>query len=166
MFFDPSTAPLPPRPACRPSWEMVANRTLFSPAGPIEAIRNRESKCFRKLLSQSGILKPHKSGHASIRTLSFSTTMMDGCFAAPMISIASNPVRLPAMAKPLPASESLIRPVNGLLETTANFADVVSALPTNGLKTKNRLARESNGSNSAEAVCKSSSTPKPAPPIE
>src|SRR5216684_1228048 len=37
-FLLPSTAPLPPRPAWRPSWEIVAKRTACSPAGPIEAI--------------------------------------------------------------------------------------------------------------------------------
>src|SRR5580704_13549908 len=35
----PSTAPRPPRPACRPSWEIVAYRTPRSPAGPIAATR-------------------------------------------------------------------------------------------------------------------------------
>src|SRR5204863_3002176 len=35
----PSTAPSPPRPAWRPSWDTVAYRTSRSPAGPIAAIR-------------------------------------------------------------------------------------------------------------------------------
>ena len=56
--------------------------------------------------------------------------------ARPTITIASQPQRLPASAKPLLASESLMRSVSGLLLTTANLADVVSGLPTSGLNTK------------------------------
>ena len=38
-FLDPITAPVPVRPACRPpSLLMVAKRTRFSPAGPMQAI--------------------------------------------------------------------------------------------------------------------------------
>ena len=38
-FFEPITAPIPVRPACRPkSCETQAMLTLFSPAGPIRAI--------------------------------------------------------------------------------------------------------------------------------
>ena len=36
-FFDPITAPTPPRPAWRPSLLMVAKRTRFSPALPMDA---------------------------------------------------------------------------------------------------------------------------------
>src|SRR6476659_3653219 len=36
-FFEPSTAPWPPRPAWRLSWLTVANFTSRSPAGPITA---------------------------------------------------------------------------------------------------------------------------------
>jgi hypothetical protein len=43
---------------------------------------------------------------------------------------------LPAIAKWLLESESLMRSVSGLFETTANLADVVSGLPTSGLKQK------------------------------
>ena len=35
--LDPRTAPRPPRPACRPSWLIVANGISRSPAGPIAA---------------------------------------------------------------------------------------------------------------------------------
>ena len=38
-FLAPMTAPRPPRPACRPSCEIVAYRTPRSPAGPIAATR-------------------------------------------------------------------------------------------------------------------------------
>ena len=39
------------------------------------------------------------------------------------MTMASQPQRLPAIAKPLLASESLKRSVSGLLLTTANFAE-------------------------------------------
>jgi hypothetical protein len=42
--------------------------------------------------------------------------------AWPVIRIASQPMPFPATAKPLLASESLMRPVSGLLLTTANLA--------------------------------------------
>ena len=58
--------------------------------------------------------------------------------ARPTIISASQPQRLPATAKPLLASESLIRSVSGLLPTTANFAEVVSGLPTSGLNANTR----------------------------
>src|SRR5207302_2029047 len=45
IFFDPRTAPSPPRPACRPSWLIVAYRTRCSPAGPITA--NAQSGPYR-----------------------------------------------------------------------------------------------------------------------
>jgi hypothetical protein len=50
---------------------------------------------------------------------------MDSSGQRPVISMASQPDFLPANAKPLLASESLMRIVSGLLLTTANFADVV-----------------------------------------
>ena len=52
------------------------------------------------------------------------------------MTMASQPARLPAMAKPLLASESLKRPVSGLRLTTANLAEVVRGLPTSGLNAK------------------------------
>ena len=57
-----------------------------------------------------------------------------------------------------------MRPVKGLLDTTANFADVVNGLPTSGLNTKNRLDSGASAGDSAEQVSNSNSTPKPAPP--
>ena len=69
------------------------------------------------------------------RTSSSSITRIDGCGALPASTIASCPVFFPASANPLLASESLIRSVSGLLLTTANLAEVVSGLPTSGLKT-------------------------------
>ncbi len=66
--------------------------------------------------------------------------------ARPTMTMASQPQPLPAIAKPLLASESLMRPVRGLLLTTANFADVVSGLPTSGLKAKTSGASGASGS--------------------
>jgi hypothetical protein len=59
-------------------------------------------------------------------------TSTDKVGARPTRTIASQPDRLPARAKPLLASESLKRSVSGLRLTTANLADVVR-LPTSGL---------------------------------
>ena len=72
--------------------------------------------------------------------------------ARPTMTMASQPQRLPAIANPLLASESLIRSVSGLLLTTANLAEVVSGLPTSGLKTKMRGASGASASGQASAL--------------
>ena len=84
--------------------------------------------------------------------------------ARPTITIASQPQRLPAIAKPLLASESLIRSVSGLLLTTANFAEVVSGLPTSGLKAKTSGASGASGSALGSPSSSSSQAPSPLPP--
>ena len=78
-------------------------------------------------------------------------TSTDSAGARPTSTMASQPQRLPASAKPLLASESLKRPVRGLRLTTANLADVVSGLPTSGLNAKieRRLGRQRIGSGAA-----------------
>ena len=76
-----------------------------------------------------------------------SMTSTESSGARPTITMASQPRPLPAIAKPLLASESLMRSVSGLLLTTANFAEVVSGLPTSGLnaKTTARLGEQRSG---------------------
>ncbi len=49
---------------------------------------------------------------------------------------ASYPVRFSAIARWLPDSESPMNPVSGDFASTANFAEVVMEVPTNGLVTK------------------------------
>ncbi len=78
--------------------------------------------------------------------------------------MASQPQRLPASAKPLLASESLNRSVRGLRLTTANLADVVSGLPTSGLKAKTSGASGDSGSAVAPPSSSSSRAPSPLPP--
>ena len=55
--------------------------------------------------------------------------------APPRITIASWPVSFPAMANWLEASASVSIPVSGDFATTANFALVVSGVPTSGENT-------------------------------
>ena len=57
-FFAPMTAPRPPRPACRPSCEIVAYRTPRSPAGPIAATRQPRPSSARSFASASAALMP------------------------------------------------------------------------------------------------------------
>ena len=73
-------------------------------------------------------------------------TSTDSSGARPVMRMASQPSALPATAKPLLASESLMRSVSGLLLTTANLADVVSGLPTSGLNAKTSDASGESGS--------------------
>ena len=70
------------------------------------------------------------------------------------------------MAKCDEANESLIRSVSGDLETTANFADVVSGLPTSGLKQKTSGASEASGSYAPDVSSSRICSPSPAPPMD
>ena len=81
------------------------------------------------------------------------------------MTMASQPQRLPASAKPLLASESLMRSVSGLWLTTANLAEVVSGLPTSGLKAKTSGASGESGSAVAPPSSSSSRAPRPLPPM-
>ena len=89
----------------------------------------------------------------------------DSSGARPTMTMASQPQLLPAMAKPLLARESLMRSVSGLLLTTANFAEVVSGLPTSGLNAKTSGASGASGSTCALPSSSSSRTPRPLPPM-
>ena len=131
----PSTAPSPPRPACRPSWEIVAYRTPRSPAGPIAATRQPRPSPWRSRVPACAAVSPARSAASVRRAPSPSMSSADGVAQAPRITIASYPVSLPAMAKWLEASASVSRPVSGDLATTANFALVVSGVPTSGENT-------------------------------
>ena len=78
--------------------------------------------------------------------------------------MASYPVSLPAMANWLDASASVSSPVSGDLATTANFALVVSGVPTSGEKTNASGAAGSRGSTPGGPSRCSSQVPRPAPP--
>src|SRR5262249_24497889 len=83
---------------------------------------------------------------------------------APAITNASKPAFLPAIAKCDDDRASLSRPVSGDLQTTANFADVVSGVPTSGLNATPSGAAGSNGSPARAASRGSRQVPRPAPP--
>jgi hypothetical protein len=74
-------------------------------------------------------------------------------------------VSLPAIAKWLEARASVNRPVCGDFATTANFALVVSGVPTKGEKTKISGAGGESGSTPAGQHSCISHAPKPAPPM-
>ena len=93
IFLAPSTAPRPPRPACRPSWEIVAYRTPRSPAGPIAATRqprpSRSPKCWRSRVPACAALSPDSSAASSMRAPLSSMSRADGFAQAPVTTIAS-----------------------------------------------------------------------------
>ena len=68
------------------------------------------------------------------------------------------------MAKWLEARASFSRPVSGDFATTANFALVVSGVPTSGENTKASGASGPSGSTPAGARWCISHVPRPAPP--
>jgi hypothetical protein len=59
-----------------------------------------------------------------------------------------------------------MRSVNGLFETTANLADVVNGLPTNGLNAKINGALVANAWSPALPYCNSNRVPSPVPPMK
>ena len=85
----------------------------------------------------------------------------DGVSHAPRTTIASLPVSLPAIAKWLDASASLRRSVSGDFATTANFALVVSGVPTSGENTNASGASGASGSTPAGASSDSRCVPEP-----
>jgi hypothetical protein len=100
-----------------------------------------------------------------MRAPSPSTASTDGRSQEPRTTIASLRVSLPAMAKWLEASASLRRPVSGDFATTANFALVVSGVPTSGEKTNASGASGASGSTPGGASRCMSHAPSPDPPI-
>ena len=81
-FLAPMTAPSPPRPACRPSCEIVAYRTPRSPAGPIAATRQPRPSSFLSCLSVSSALRPVSPSRGPAAVPSPSMSRADG-FASP-----------------------------------------------------------------------------------
>jgi hypothetical protein len=84
---------------------------------------------------------------------------------APRTTIASLPVSFPAIAKWLEASASFSMPVRGDFATTANFALVVSGVPTSGEKQNASGASGDSGSTPGGARRCISHVPRPAPPM-
>src|SRR6185436_4312465 len=142
-FLLPRTAPLPPRPAWRPSCEIVAYRTARSPAGPIAAIWKSDPSRALSADSVAPHVAPRRSPALSSRTRPSSTIRVDSSAARPTRTMASQLQRLLA---------------------TANFADVVSGLPTSGLNTKAIGASGASGSTVAPPSWSMSHAPRPAPP--
>jgi hypothetical protein len=97
-------------------------------------------------------------------TPSPSTKTTEGPAHAPAIARASTPARFAAMAKCDDDRASQSRPVRGLSATTANFADVVSGLPTSGLSAKTSAASGSRGSTPAGVSRARIQVPRPTPP--
>jgi len=163
-FFAPSTAPSPPRPACRPSWLIVAKATPRSPAGPIAAVRQPRPNRARSASSARAAGIPASSAAGSSRTPVASTSSTDSSVARPRTTIASFPVSLPEIANCDDASASVSNPVSGDFATTANFALVVSGVPTRGEKTNASGASGVRGSTRGGASRCSSQVPSPTPP--
>jgi hypothetical protein len=89
----------------------------------------------------------------------------DGAEQAPRITMASQPVRLAAIAKWEEESASLSRSVNGDLATTANLAEVVRGVPTRGLRQKMIGASGASGSTRVGASRWIKYVANPTPPM-
>jgi hypothetical protein len=88
----------------------------------------------------------------------------EGSAQAPTKTRASTPPCFPAIAKRELESASQSIPVSGDLATTANFAEVVRAVPTRGEKQKISGASGASGSPPTGASRWSSHEPRPTPP--
>jgi len=71
---------------------------------------------------------------------------------------------LAAIAKWLDESASERSPVSGERATTANFAEVVSGVPTSGERQKTIGASGESGAASAPPSCRQIQVPRPTPP--
>ena len=109
---------------------------------------------------------PELAGRLHARAVRVHQQHTEGSSQAPRITIASFPVSLPAIAKWLEASASFSMPVSGDFDTTANFALVVSGVPTNGEKTNASGASGASGSTRGGASLCMSQVASPAPPMQ
>ncbi len=93
-FLAPKIAPAPARALARPlSFMIAANRTNFSPAGPMERIRTFESLV--SFLTYSSVAKvsiPQRCSADSIFAVLSRMFSITGIFEAPVIRMPSNPV--------------------------------------------------------------------------
>ena len=128
-FLEPITAPEPVRPACLPSLVMQAYRTKASPAGPIATIRISWSFS-RALTRRSVSLAAHPARYWTSRnsTLSSWSTKQVKWGALPVITRASNGMRLSSSATGPEDRESPMKSVRGDLQATANLE--VEGMPT------------------------------------
>ena len=87
-----------------------------------------------------------------------------GAAQAPMMTRASTPARLAARAKCDDDRASLRRSVSGDLATTANLAEVVSGVPTSGLRRRPAAPRGRAGRRPAGTRGAAATSPRPTPP--
>ena len=91
--------------------------------------------------------RPHRSaGRLEARPGRRRSPARDGAAQAPTMTRASKPALLAARAKCDDDRASLSRSVSGDLATTANLAEVVSGVPTSGLRLKTSGASGASGS--------------------
>jgi hypothetical protein len=105
-FFDPITAPAPPRPwASFASFITAAYRTRCSPAGPIPAVRSCFSPVSAAIASRaSSTVFPHKCAASRSSTRWSVTNRYTGASARPSTITASYPAFFSAIGKKPPAS--------------------------------------------------------------
>jgi hypothetical protein len=98
-FFEPITAPDPPRPAWRPSLLIVAKRTSRSPATPIAAMHACPLAAGRRRACASSALEPASAAADRISIVSPSMARDASAGARPVITRASIPSRFSSTAK-------------------------------------------------------------------
>ncbi len=109
--FAPNTAPVPPRPAWRPSFSTAAKRTPRSPATPIAQTRSERSPyASRSAFVVSRADSPRKRDASSKRTSSPSIASVVHASATPVTTIAASPQRRSTAEKWLDESPSFKQP--------------------------------------------------------
>ena len=150
MFFAPSTAP---EAAAAGVAAVVADRRVADAALPRRADRRGPPAAAEpRLRSAASASAARQPGELRSRFEPDAVAVDEQhrqLVGAPRTTIASCPVSLPAMANWLDASASVSSPVSGDLATTANFALVVSGVPTSGENTNASGASGASGSTPA-----------------
>jgi hypothetical protein len=163
--FAPITAPLPPRPAWRPSLSSVAKATRRSPAGPIaqtRAVRSPSDSRSRFVVSRA--LAPSNGEASSNRTPLPSITSVVQRRAVPRTTIAARPQRRSTADQWLDESPSFSNPVSGEIVATACLLAAGTGVDANGPAAKTSGLAGPSGSIGPSMSASSSQTARPTPP--
>ena len=165
MFFAPSTAPTPVRPAWRPkSWEMQANPTLFSPAGPMVMISWSSPSFSFRAASVLRAPVPHRSSAGRNWTSLSRITRIFGDPACPLSTKKSYPAYLRAGPKWPPMLESPYPPVAGDLHPKWVLPLAGMRWPVKGPAAATKTFSGPNGSANRGISSHNSLATKPRPP--
>ncbi len=133
-FFDPMTAPRPPRAAARMWWSGVVTSTAaalqpISPAGPVQMRETLSPYSSRRRSTVSNEPRPSSSGAGTSLPPSSVITSTERWSAFPVTLTARSPSSASARAAEPPELASLMPPVRGLLPPTESRPPLGTTVP-------------------------------------